>query len=305
MRTIRLLAGIAALLPAATAAAAGNITIKGSDTMVILGQRWAEEYMKKNPDTVHPGDRRRLGHRHQRAHQRHDRHLPVVALDEGRREGEAARPLQHHRRRDPGGEGRPGRLRATRRTRSPSSRWSSSRGSSPARSRTGRSSAARTARSSPTRARTAPGTYVFFKEHVLGGADFTPRAQTMPGTAAVVNAVAKEKFGIGYGGAAYAKGIKILKVKKDAASAGHRARQDHRAERHLPAVAPAVLLPAQQAGGGHQGVHRLGAVARRPGGRRQGRLLPGEVSGVTAAQVCAPHVTWPPLLVRGRVTDAL
>jgi phosphate transport system substrate-binding protein len=63
------------------------------------------------------------------------------------------------------------------------------------------------------------GTYVFFKEAVLLGADFTPRAQTMPGTAAVVNAVAKEKFGIGYGGAAYAKGIKILKVKKDPASA--------------------------------------------------------------------------------------
>jgi phosphate transport system substrate-binding protein len=33
-----------------------------------------------------------------------------------------------------------------------------------------------------------------------------------------VNAVSKEKFGIGYGGAAYAKGIKILKVKKDATS---------------------------------------------------------------------------------------
>ncbi|MGH9778176.1 MAG: phosphate ABC transporter substrate-binding protein, partial [Candidatus Acidiferrales bacterium] len=26
-----------------------NITVKGSDTLVILGQRWAEEYMKKNP----------------------------------------------------------------------------------------------------------------------------------------------------------------------------------------------------------------------------------------------------------------
>ena len=40
----------------------------------------------------------------------------------------------------------------------------------------------------------------------------------MPGTAAVVNAVSKEKNGIGYGGAAYAKGIKVLKIKKDAAS---------------------------------------------------------------------------------------
>ena len=30
-------------------AQARNITIKGSDTMVILGQQWAETYMKKNP----------------------------------------------------------------------------------------------------------------------------------------------------------------------------------------------------------------------------------------------------------------
>jgi phosphate transport system substrate-binding protein len=64
------------------------------------------------------------------------------------------------------------------------------------------------------------GTYVFFKEHVLGNADYTPRAQAMPGTAAVVNAVSKEKFSIGYGGAAYAKGIKVIKVKKDASAAG-------------------------------------------------------------------------------------
>jgi phosphate transport system substrate-binding protein len=64
------------------------------------------------------------------------------------------------------------------------------------------------------------GTYVFFKEHVLQNADYTPRAQTMPGTAAVVNAVGKEKFGIGYGGAAFAKGIKVIKIKKDAGSPG-------------------------------------------------------------------------------------
>ncbi len=50
---------------------------------------------------------------------------------------------------------------------------------------------------------------------MLENADYTPRAQAMPGTAAVVNAVVKEKFGIGYGGAAYAKGIKVLKIKKD------------------------------------------------------------------------------------------
>ena len=62
------------------------------------------------------------------------------------------------------------------------------------------------------------GTYVYFRDNVLKGADFSPLTQTLPGTAAVVNAVAKDKNGIGYGGAAYAKGIKVIKVKKDASS---------------------------------------------------------------------------------------
>jgi phosphate transport system substrate-binding protein len=62
------------------------------------------------------------------------------------------------------------------------------------------------------------GTYAFFKEHVLEGEDFAPQTQTLPGTAAVVNAVAKDKLSIGYGGAAYGKGIKFCAMKKDAAS---------------------------------------------------------------------------------------
>lgn len=62
------------------------------------------------------------------------------------------------------------------------------------------------------------GTYVYFKDNVLDGEDYASAVQTMPGTAAVVNAVAKDKNGIGYGGAAYGKGIKFLKVKKDANS---------------------------------------------------------------------------------------
>ncbi len=47
---------------------------------------------------------------------------------------------------------------------------------------------------------------------MLGNEDFAPEAQTLPGTAAVVNAVAKEKNGIGYGGAAYAKGVKEVRI---------------------------------------------------------------------------------------------
>jgi phosphate transport system substrate-binding protein len=62
------------------------------------------------------------------------------------------------------------------------------------------------------------GTYEFFKEHVLKGKDFVASAQTMPGTAAVLQAVAKDSKGIGYGGAAYGAGAKHLKVKKDDAS---------------------------------------------------------------------------------------
>ena len=62
------------------------------------------------------------------------------------------------------------------------------------------------------------GTYGFFKEHVLGARDFSARVQTLPGTAAVVNAVSKDPNGIGYGGAAYAKGVVDVAIQKDAKS---------------------------------------------------------------------------------------
>lgn len=58
------------------------------------------------------------------------------------------------------------------------------------------------------------GTYVFFKDNVVK-ADYAASCQTLPGTAAVVNAVKNDKFGIGYGGAAYAAGVKHCNVKKD------------------------------------------------------------------------------------------
>ena len=63
------------------------------------------------------------------------------------------------------------------------------------------------------------GTFVFFQEHVVKG-DYAPNCQTLPGTAAVVNAVSKDKRGIGYGVSAYAEGVKICAIKKDDKSAG-------------------------------------------------------------------------------------
>jgi len=49
----------------------------------------------------------------------------------------------------------------------------------------------------------ASGTYGFFKEHVLGKGDYKDSVKEQPGTASVVQGVAKDKFGIGYGGIGY------------------------------------------------------------------------------------------------------
>jgi len=59
------------------------------------------------------------------------------------------------------------------------------------------------------------GTYSFFKKRVLEREDYAAYTQTLPGTAAVVNAVAKDENGIGYGGIAWAKGVRYAKVKEN------------------------------------------------------------------------------------------
>jgi phosphate transport system substrate-binding protein len=213
------LVGISSLwLPATPARAAGAITIKGSDTMVILGQRWAEDYMKKNPNTVIQVTGGGSG-------------TGISALINGTTDicasSRAMKPAEKEKLRDRynnvgveiavARDGLAVYVSATNALTEISipdlkgiftgkiTNWKQIGGPDNNIIVYSRENSS--------------GTYVFFKEHVLGGADFTPRAQTMPGTAAVVNAVSKEKFGIGYGGAAYAKGIKILKVKKDATSA--------------------------------------------------------------------------------------
>jgi phosphate transport system substrate-binding protein len=78
------------------------------------------------------------------------------------------------------------------------------------------------------------GTYVYFRDFVLGGNDFAPSVQTLPGTAAVVNAVSKDANGIGYGGAAYGKGIKFIKVKKDENTPGYEPTEETIKNRKYP-----------------------------------------------------------------------
>jgi phosphate transport system substrate-binding protein len=212
--TLGVLAGIS--LPAPKARA-GDVTVKGSDTMVILGQRWAEEYMKKNPGstiqvtgggsgtgisalingttdicqasrTMKTAEKEKLRERFATT----GVEIPV-AKDGLSLYVNAANPLNEITM-DQAKQIFTGKV----------TNWKDLGGAD--------------AKIIAYSRENSSGTYVFFKEHVLQNADFTPRAQNMPGTAAVVNAVGKEKFSIGYGGAAYSKGIKILKVKKDAGS---------------------------------------------------------------------------------------
>lgn len=64
------------------------------------------------------------------------------------------------------------------------------------------------------------GTYEFFKEHVLKGQDFAASAQAMAGTAALLQGVAHDPKAIGYGGAAYGKGAKALLVSEKTGGEG-------------------------------------------------------------------------------------
>lgn len=57
------------------------------------------------------------------------------------------------------------------------------------------------------------GTYAYFKEHVLKDADFAPTAATLQGTAAVVHSVSRDPLGIGYGGIAYGGTVRAVPIR--------------------------------------------------------------------------------------------
>jgi phosphate transport system substrate-binding protein len=216
MRIKTLIAGLLLLL-APVAARAETITIKGSDTMVILGQRWAEEYMKKHPGTTLQVTGGGSG-------------TGIAALISGTtdicqssRSMKAAEKEKLRDRYNSTGveipvarDGLSIYLHAS----NPINELSlpQLKGIFTGKITNWKDVGGPDAKIIVYSRENSSGTYVFFKENVLEGADFTPRAQTIPGTGVVVNAVAKEKYGIGYGGAAYAKGIKIPKVKKTDAS---------------------------------------------------------------------------------------
>ena len=198
---------------------ARNITVKGSDTLVILGQRWAETYMKKNPGSSIQVTGGGSG-------------VGIAALINGTTDiAESSRPMKDSEKqqlqqkrglavvelpvaldglavyvheKNPVNELTLEQLKKI--YTGAVKNWKDVGGKDERILLYGRENSS--------------GTYAYFKEHVLENADYFPTTQTLPGTAAVINAVSKDLRGIGYGGIAYLKGVKALKVKKDGATPG-------------------------------------------------------------------------------------
>ncbi len=187
------------------------LTIKGSDTMVILGQRLAEEYMKKNPGavvqvngggsgtgiaalingTVDLAQSSRPMKDDEKAKTKASRGADVVeqavALD-------ALAVFVH--------QSNPVRQLTVAQVKDifqgKVKNWSQVGGPNAPIVLYGRESSS--------------GTYDYFREHVLSKEDFAPAVQTLQGTAAIINAVGRDKNGIGYGGIAYAKDVRPIAI---------------------------------------------------------------------------------------------
>jgi phosphate transport system substrate-binding protein len=206
------LAAALLVLGLSVAQSAETITIKGSDTMVRLAQRWAEEYMKKNPGAVIQVSGGGSG-------------TGIAAIINGGTDiCMASRDMKEQEYNGAQSKGvKPYRisvaldgiavfLNNVNPVKELSlaqlkgiytgaiTNWKEVGGPAHQIILYGRENSS--------------GTYSFFKEHVLKNEDYVEQTQTLPGTAAVVNAVAKDKYGIGYGGIAWARDVKFAAVKK-------------------------------------------------------------------------------------------
>jgi len=209
---------LAAMIPSAFAAK--NITVKGSDTMIVLGQKWAEVYMQKNPGAAIQvtgggsgvGVAALINGTTDIANS--SRKIKTSEIDKAKQAGyypaefkvamdslavvvNAANPIKELSLKQIMGI-YTGRI----------NNWNEVGGPNQQILRYCRESSS--------------GTYTFFKENVLKNQDYVADCQTMPGTSAVASAVSKDPAGIGYGGAAYylkQPAVKILSVKKDDKSA--------------------------------------------------------------------------------------
>lgn len=81
------------------------------------------------------------------------------------------------------------------------------------------------------------GSYVIFRDDVLRDAAYAPGMRSLPSTAAVILAVLQDPTGIGYGGVAYGKGVRELAVRRD---------DGHEAYQPLPATIRSGLYPLRR-----------------------------------------------------------
>jgi phosphate transport system substrate-binding protein len=203
-----------------TVFAGKSITIKGSDTMIILGQRWAEIYMNQNPGVVIQVTGGGSG-------------VGIAALINGSTDiCEASRPMKSseidklkERFNTTGVEISVARdglsVYLNEKNKVSELTIDQLKGIYTGKITNWKDIGGEDAKMVLYGRENSSGTYVYFKDNVLKGADFAAQTQTLPGTAAIVNAISKDKYGIGYGGAAYAKGVKYCKVKKDIQSPGY------------------------------------------------------------------------------------
>jgi phosphate transport system substrate-binding protein len=201
------------LLAAGLVVGRNTITIKGSDTLVRLGQRWAEEYMKNNPEAVIQVSGGGSG-------------TGIAALLNGTTDVcEASRDMKEREYKLAERKGiEPYRISVAvdgiavfLHKDNPLSDLTLAQlkaiytGSVRNWKEVGGSDAEIILYSRENNS----GTYVFFKKRVMDGEDFVAHTQTLPGTSAVVHAVAKDKNGIGYGGLAWATDVKFAGVKEN------------------------------------------------------------------------------------------
>ena len=196
---------------------AGNITVKGSDTLVVLAQKWAETYMSKNQNAKIQitGGGSGVG-----LAALQNKSTDLANASRKIKSGEVAECIKAFGKRPTEYKVALDGLSVYVNAENPLKELSLEQleliftGKIKSWKEVGGSELPITVYSREN----SSGTYEFFKEHVLKGKDFASRAQTMPGTAAVLQAVAKDKNGIGYGGAAYGAGAKHLAIKKDDSS---------------------------------------------------------------------------------------
>lgn len=206
---------VAALLAMAIPALAGNITVKGSDTLVILAQKWAEVYMNTHPEVkiqvTGGGSGVGFAALQNQGTDIADASRPIKAKEvEACIKAFGKRPKEYKVAVDG--------LSVYVNNDNPVKELTLDQleGIFTGRIQNWKEIGGKDAPITIYSRENSSGTYEFFKEHVLKGKDFSAGAQTMAGTAALLQAINKDPNGIGYGGAAYGEGARALGVKKDA-----------------------------------------------------------------------------------------